>query len=87
MIATLNLSKCSRMQFNFCLIILNISPNLVFSQQLFYLTQIEENEEVIGKVIESAMVRSKLSCYARYVLMVCKPYTWICLSCLIFPSN
>ncbi len=55
---------------NFCLVC--IGSNLVSSQQTFYLVQIEENEKAIGKVAEIAIVRSKVSCYARYKLMVCK---------------
>ncbi len=50
---------------NFCLVW--IGSNVVSSQQTFYLVQIEENEKAIGKVAEIAVVRSKVSCYARYV--------------------
>ncbi len=51
-----------------------IGPNVVSSQQSFYLIQIEENEQVVGKVVETAMVRSNLSCYARYNIVICNSF-------------
>ncbi len=46
---------------NFCLVW--IGSNVVAIQQTFYLVQIEENEKAVGKVVEIAVVRSKVSCF------------------------
>ncbi len=81
MVPTLHLP---RMQFNLCLgMLIWIGQNLAFSQQPFYLRLIGENEQVVGKVAETAMVRSKLSCSARYnsCFFLCTAKT--ALGCLI----